>query len=121
MADRKPEIRNAKIESASITMRDHGCCTFYLSVKGGGWGCNIGGYCIGKGYLGAKEFSATPKGLECLMRIMDTVGVERWEDLAGKYIRIVDNGWGSIISKFGHITDDKWFDFKAFFAEGSTE
>ena len=47
-----PEIKNAKIEHVSITMADHGCLTFYITLNGGGWGCNFGGYCIGNGYLG---------------------------------------------------------------------
>ena len=52
------EIKNAKITNVSITMSDHGCLTFWLTLEGGGWGCGYGGYCIGKGYLGAKEFTA---------------------------------------------------------------
>lgn len=109
------ETKNACITNVSLSMADHGCLTFYITLAGGGWGCNFGGYCIGSGYLGADNFTASAKGLECLMRIMDTVGVERWEDMQGKYIRIVDNGWGSTITKIGHITDDKWFDIKDFF------
>lgn len=112
------EIKNARIENVSITMADHGCLTFHLALDGGSWGCCYGGYCIGHGYLGANEFTASAKGLECIMRIMNTVGVERWEDLKGKYIRIVDPGWGGTITKIGHITDDKWFDIKEFFQEG---
>ena len=69
----------------------------FKNCKGAGFGCDIGGYCIGKGYLDAKEFSGYGPGLEAIMRIMDTVGVERWEDLKGKYIRIKDEGWGSTI------------------------
>ena len=111
------EIKNARIEKVSITMEDHGCLTFYIVLSGSGWGCSYGGYCIGKGYLGAEEFTASAKGLECIMRIMDTVGVERWEDLSGKYIRLVNPGWGGTITKIGHITDDKWFDIKEFFQE----
>lgn len=111
------EIKNARIEKVSITMEDHGCLTFYIVLSGSGWGCCYGGYCIGNGYLGAEKFTASAKGLECIMRIMDTVGVERWEDLSGKYIRVVDPGWGGTITKIGHITDDKWFDIKEFFQE----
>ena len=31
------------------------------------------------------------------MRIMDTVGVEKWEQLSGKYVRVKTEGWGSKI------------------------
>ena len=52
-----------------------------------------------------------------MMRIMDTVGVEKWEDLKDKYVRVVDDGWGSSIKKIGNIIDDKWFDIDKFFKE----
>ncbi len=116
-----PEIKNAIIEHVSISMADHGCLTFYIVLNGNGWGCSFGGYCIGHGYLGADKFTSSPKGLECIMRIMDTVGVEKWEDLQGEYIRIVDPGWGGTITKIGHIYKDKWFDIKEFFSKGETD
>ena len=83
------EIINMKIRNTSLTMADHDALTFNLSLEGDGYGVLYGGYMIGKGYLGAKEFHGSAKGSEALMRIMDTVGVERWEDLSGKYVRIV--------------------------------
>ena len=30
------EIENAKIENVSITMADHGCLTFWITLKGDG-------------------------------------------------------------------------------------
>lgn len=110
------EIKNAKITNVSLSMEDHGCLTFYITLDGGGWGCNYGGYCIGKGYLGAKEFYSTGAGLEVLMRIMDTVGVECWEDLKGKYCRVKTEGWGGTIQAIGNILIDKWFDIKEFYS-----
>ncbi len=115
------KIVNAKITSASITMADHGCLTFWVTVQGGGWGISIGGYAIGHGYLGADEFDGDGAGLEAMMRIMDVVGVEKWEDLKGNYIRVEDNGWGESIRKIGHITDDKWFDIDEFFKSKAKE
>ena len=115
------EISNAKIENASITMADHGCLTWYLSLKGSGWGVSIGGYVIGHGYLDAKEFKGSEKGTESLMRVMDTIGVEKWEDLPGKYVRVYSEGWGSQITKFGNIIEDKWFDCREFFSHKELE
>ncbi len=111
------QIKNAIIKHVSLSMADHGCLTFYMNVEFGNCGCSIGGYCIGHGYLGAKKFDGCEKGLIAMMRIMDTVGVERWEDLKGKYIRFVDNGWGSTIDEIGNIIDDKWFNIREFFKE----
>lgn len=109
------EIINMKIKSASLSMADHGVLTYDLSLEGNGVGVVYGGYVIGRGYLGAKEFHGSDKGIIALMKIMDTVGVERWEDLSGKYVRVVSDGWGSTITKIGNIIEDKWFDEKEFF------
>lgn len=110
------EIENAKITNVSISMSDHGCLTFWLTLEGYGWGVSYGGYCIGKGYLGADEFSAeNGGGLVAMMKIMDTIGVERWEDLVGKCCRVKTEGWGSTIKVIGNIMKDQWFDIGEFF------
>lgn len=98
-------------------MEDHGVLCYWLTLEGSGWGVGVGGYVIGKGYLGAKEFSGSEKGTEAIMRIMDTVGVEKWSDLKGKYVRACIEGWGDRVHRFGHIMDDKWFDQKEFFED----
>lgn len=111
-------IENAKIKRTEITMSDHGCLTFWLNVEGSGWGVGIGGFCIGHGYLGAKDFKAeNGHGLEAMMRIMDVVGVDTWEKLNGQLIRCETNGWGGQVTRIGNIMEDKWFDLKAFFEE----
>ena len=108
-------IENARITSVSLSMADHGCLTFGIIVEGGGWGCNIGGWAIGHGYSGADYFDATGSGLVAMMKIMDVVGVEKWEDLKGKYIRVDSDGWGSTIHKIGNILKEDWFDIREFF------
>lgn len=116
------EILNAKITNVSLSMEDHGCLVYGISVDiADGTSCVIGGYCIGNGYLGAKEFKGYEKGTEALMRIMDTVGVSRWEDMKGKYIRVKSDGWGSVISCFGNIMKEKWFDQKSFFSKSEAK
>lgn len=114
-------ITNAKITSASLSMADYGCLTWRIDVEGDGWGVSIGGYCIGKGYLDAKVFEGSAKGTESIMRVMDTVGVSRWEDLPGKYIRVEAGDWGDTVTKFGNIIHDKWFDCREFFSNGTAE
>ena len=116
---KEQDIENAKITHTDLSMADHGVLTFTLTLEGAGWGCNFGGYVIGHGYLGADKFEGSAKGTESLMRIMDTVGVEKWSQLTGKYVRVVTEGWGSSITKIGNIISDKWFDIKEFFSEGS--
>ncbi len=111
------EIRNARIKHVSLSMADHGCLTYGLTLDGGGIGCVYGGIVLGKGYLGAKEFEGSSKGLEALMRIMDVVGVECWEDLTGKYVRFVNPGLGGTVDTIGNIIEDKWFNQREFFKE----
>lgn len=113
------KIENAKITNADLSMEDHGCLTFSMGIDGGGWGCNYGGYCLGHGYLGAKDFSGSAKGMEYVMRIMDTVGVSKLSDLEGKYIRVATKGWGDVVKIIGNIIQDQWFDPEAFFKEAS--
>jgi len=110
-------ILNAKIEFVTLSMRDHGCLTYGLGLKFGGGGCVHGGMAIGRGYLGSDEFEGSAKGLEAMMRIMDTVGVDRWEDLEGKYVRMEDPGLGRCVTKIGNIIEEKWFDQKEFFGK----
>ena len=113
-----PEILNAKIEDVSLTMADHGVLTFYITVVGSSWGCSLGGYVIGKGYLDADDGnfqSDNGLGLVAMMRIMNVVGVDKWESLKGKYCRVESEGWGGRIHKIGNIINEKWFDIDKFF------
>lgn len=114
------EIKNAKITGVSLTMADHGCLTFFVNLEGNGWGCGFGGYCIGHGFTGWKENEFTAEsgdGLVAMMRIMNTVGVDKWEDLEGRYVRCKVCGWGDGIDEIGHITKEKWFNIKDFFEQ----
>ena len=114
-------IENARITKVSLSMADHGCLTFDLFIEGAGWACAVGGWKIGTGYSGSDYFSATGAGLVAMMKIMDVVGVEKWEDLKGKYIRVDSDGWGSTIHKIGNIIKDDWFDLKEFFKNCKAE
>lgn len=115
-------ILNAQITNVSLSMADHGVLAYGLTVDiSDGTGCCLGGYVLGKGYLGASEFKGWSKGTEALMRVMDTVGVERWEDLKGRYIRVKTEGWGQPITCFGNLMKEKWFDQKEFFSSGEND
>lgn len=113
------KIENAKIELVSLNMGNHGCLTFDISLQGNGWYCVFGGYCLGKGYLGASDdcFKGYDKGLESIMRIMDVVGVEDLNDMNGKNVRVVKDGIGGRVKAIGNIIEDKWFDYELFFSK----
>ena len=110
-------IENAKITEADLSMADHGCLCAEIALEGDGWGCVYGGFKIGSGYLGATEFEGYEHGIEYIMRIMDTVGVSKYNQMVGKYIRVAIMGWGDAIKIIGNIIEDKWFDTKSFFED----
>lgn len=113
------EIQNAKITSIDLSAEDHGCLTLSMAIDGGGWGCVYGGYKLGTAgtYMEEESLSGSAAGLECIIRIMHTLGVDRFTGLNGKYIRVATKGWGSSISIIGNIINDKWFDQKSFFED----
>lgn len=51
------KLQNAEITNVSLNFRDHGVLSLDLTLNGGGWGVVYGGYVLGHGYLGAKEFN----------------------------------------------------------------
>ena len=111
------KIENAKITSVTLSMADHGCLVFGLVLEGEYGGVIFGGWSIGHGYLGADVFEGSPKGIECLMRIMDTIGVDRWEDLKGQYCRAKFKD--QRVYAIGNIIKDKWFEPEKFFKASS--
>lgn len=100
------EIENAQIESVRLTMADHGVLTSDLVLNGHGWGVCYGGYVLGKGHLGSKDFEGYGSGMEAIMRIMDTVGVEEYGQMKGKYVRVATKGLGSSVRIIGNVLDD---------------
>ena len=110
------KIENAQIESVRLTMADHGVLTSDLVLNGHGWGV-----CYGGDNLGSKDFKGYGSGMEAIMRIMDTVGVEEYGQMKGKYVRVAIKGLGSSVRIIGNILDDKWFDYESFFADKKDE
>lgn len=108
-------IENALIKSVDLSMADHGHLILAMTLEGGSWGVTYGGYALGKGYLGASDFKGSAAGTEYLMRIMDTVGVEKFQDLKGKYVRVALKGHSSPVKIIGNVLKDQWFDAESFF------
>lgn len=113
------EIQNALITEVDLSMADYRCLTLELTLEGDGWGVTYGGYMLGKGYLGADDdfWKGSARGMESIMRIMDIVDCERFNDLKGKYVRVATKGWGERVKIIGNITKDKWFDAESFFTD----
>lgn len=111
-------IENAHIDSVDLSMEDHGQLFLKMVISSGGWGCVCGCSTLGFGYLGSKSFRGVTKATEYLMRIMDVVGVSKFNDLPGHYIRVASARHSSGIRTFGNIIEDKWFDEPSFWEDG---
>lgn len=102
---------NAKITDVSLGIGDHCCLTFSITLKGSDWGASFGGYNLA--FFNGTSFEGSEKGLEALTRIMDVVGVAKWEDIKGHYIRVKQEN--RLVVGIGNIIADKWFEPREFF------
>ena len=109
-------IKNAKIRSTMLGREDHGIMTFMIYIDARDFSCGVGGFCLDGYDKESKTRVFKAESLEAISKVLEVVGVNKWEDLPGKYIRFEDNGWGSTVTKIGNIIEDKWFDMKAFFS-----
>lgn len=112
-------IKNAKIQSTMLGREDHGIMTFMIYINADDSFCGIGGYCLDRFDSTTKTRVFRAESMEVISKILEVVGVDKWEDLPGKYIRFEDNNWGSTITKIGNIIDDKWFDIKTYFIKNT--
>lgn len=76
----------------------------------------LGGFCLDEFNTTTQTRVFRAESMEAISEILNVVGVNKWEDLPGKYIRFEDVGWGSTVTKIGNIVNDKWFDMKNFFS-----
>lgn len=112
-----PLIKNARIRSTMLGREDHGIMTFMIYIDANNFSCGVGGFCLDEYNTDIKARIFRAESMEAISKILDVVGVTKWEDLPGQYIRFEDNGWGSTITKIGNIIEDKWFDMREFFEE----
>ena len=106
-------ILNAKITSADIFIEDHDILTFAIGIEtSAGWSTNIGCFYLDWTRDG-ETFTPAPYTSKVIRAILETVGVRRWSDLVGKYIRVDDNDLhNSSITKIANLMKDNWIDFR---------
>ena len=94
-----------------LGIEDHGIMSFSLMMLFNGCGQGFVGYCLdGKGGEIGHE-----KSIICIRRILETVGVEKWEDLTDKIVRIKNESeFPGTIDEIGNVLEDKWFNIKEF-------
>ena len=108
------EIKNAIITDATLTVEDHGLLSGWIQLDYGGSAQGFGGYCL---YLPKSFAHHELKSFagHWIWRVMEIAGVERWDQLKAKTIRVRGN-W-SHIEAIGHIVKDDWFCPERDFAE----
>lgn len=102
------EIRNAIIESVTLDMGDRGLLTAYLHLDyGNGGHQGFGGFVL---YL-PKGFSHHQKDSgfagHFIFRCMQIAGVESWDKLKGKTVRV--KATQGRVEAIGHIVKEDWF------------
>lgn len=104
---------NARISSVSLGIERGFSITFWVTLEGDGWGQSLGGF-----HLGSVDKGGFAPGLVAIAHILETVGVEKWEDLPGKYVRAKVGCPGSSLAPIiGNVIKDKWFDLHRFMKE----
>lgn len=109
----KYEGQIGTIKSTSLGYEDHGILTASLDVRGEGWGLGGGGFCLDEPKERGSYSSdrrGTAYGLDHIIRLMETVGVDRWEKLPGQQIIVLYEGhagWGGRAIGLAGTTNDK--------------
>ena len=105
----KMEIKNAVINSATITSKEHGLLTAYLDLDYGDSCQGFGGYTL---YLPA-SFKHHQDSIHLnaaghfIFWVMEVAGAADWAKLPGKTLRVrCENGLARAI---GHIVREDWF------------
>lgn len=106
------EIRNARIRKTMLGYEDHGMLSFTLDLEYGGAGQGAGMYQLDSYDKEKKERVDTHLVGFMLRRVLKTVGVEKWEDLPGKYIRVKQTH--TKVHAIGNVLKDDWFEFDEF-------
>lgn len=100
------------IVSTTLGFESHGIMTASLGIDWFGGGVSVGGFCLDqpKNRDGGDYWrEGTAYGLDHIIRILETVGVETWEKLKGQQIIVLFEGkslWGSQPVGIASTTDE---------------
>jgi len=108
------EMQNARIVSTELGLIANGMMSFFLHLEWPGGGVGFGGRCLDEWSAKHDERIGTQMGAQLIIQILKTVGVEKWEDLKGKYVRVPPVRLGATCNCIGHLLEDKWLDLNEF-------
>ena len=105
--DNKVEVHNAAIKRTFLGIEGHGIFTFSIELEFG-----VGGQCFGNYAL--ISGSKPNHSISLLKDIINVVGVDSWEKLLGKYVRVVQShckvyGIVNITKDTQYLFIDEWF------------
>lgn len=108
------EIVNARIDSTTLGLEGHGIMSAMIGLDYGGYHQGFGGYGMDEPVKdGTGKFlhrRGTAFGCEFIRRVLEVVGVETWEQLKGKHVRVRRMaGCNGAIVAIGNILKDEWF------------
>ena len=111
------KIQNARITHVDLSTEDHACACLEMTLEGGGWGVVYGGYKLGTAgtYLKREDLEGSAEGMEAILYIMHTVGVDSLVGMKNQYVRVATKGWGDSVKIIGNVIKDEWFDYGSFF------
>lgn len=103
---------NAQIKSTKLGFISNGIFDFTLVLEiQGGSGVSFGGWAIDQYDKEKDRRVGTSYGMNMIMRILEVVGVDTWEELKGKYIRIKHTKFEDRVFSIGNLMKEEWIDF----------
>jgi hypothetical protein len=108
------ETKNALIRSTFLGFEDHGIFTFSIGLDYGGSGQSAGGYALDSRNKETQKKQGYAYAIDLISEILNVVGVDTWEDLKGKNIRVMAT-YDKVIA-IGNLLNDKWLNFSDFYA-----
>lgn len=111
-------ITHAMITDTFLGREDHGIFTFYIGLQADSYYISFGGYELDEYDGRSRKRVFTNKGLKAISDVLEVVGVDNWEKLKGRQIKVVDRGWRYGIDEIISLDGTKRFNIREFFKEG---
>ena len=105
-------IENAVISSTQLGTGDSPCFNFWINLDYGGSGQGFGGHALDQWDEPAGRRVGVAYGTEAIMGVLRVVGVDNWEQLPGKSVRVKKTDHFGRIVALGNYLKDEWLDLK---------